>query len=302
MDQNQKPEKIILFAILAYGITSITFQILLIREMLIVFSGNELSIGIAISNWVLFGAVGSYIASRLAYRVSVQIFIFLQIIVSLILLGVVYEVRIIRDLVGVNTGIVMGLLPTLFLSLLVLVPVTLLGCTFVFGCKIYHQITSENRSVGKVYAYEAIGCGLGGIMLTLLITHLNSIQIAFLLLILNTFSAFLLLSIFQPKLRIKLIFALIFITILLISTPLPDVLHSKSMKLQWSGQKVLFYKNSIYSNVVVTQKDEQLTVFVDGYQFLSSPDSELFMEEVVNIPLLLHPSQKKSLLLAGQIF
>jgi len=53
-------------AILAKGFSGLVAQILLLRELLIVFSGNELSIGIILANWLILGAIGSYLVGRRA--------------------------------------------------------------------------------------------------------------------------------------------------------------------------------------------------------------------------------------------
>ena len=55
-------------AILVKGFSGLVAQILLLRELLIVYSGNELSIGIILANWLILGAFGSYVLGRWAER------------------------------------------------------------------------------------------------------------------------------------------------------------------------------------------------------------------------------------------
>ncbi len=50
---------LLLAALLALGITSIATQIVLLREFLSVFYGNELVIGIVLANWLILTGVGS---------------------------------------------------------------------------------------------------------------------------------------------------------------------------------------------------------------------------------------------------
>ncbi len=54
--------------LLVKGFSGLVAQILLLRELLIVYSGNELSIGIILANWLILGAFGSYIVGRKAER------------------------------------------------------------------------------------------------------------------------------------------------------------------------------------------------------------------------------------------
>jgi spermidine synthase len=42
-------------AILTMGFSGLVAQMLLLRELLVVFSGNELSIGIVLANWLILG-------------------------------------------------------------------------------------------------------------------------------------------------------------------------------------------------------------------------------------------------------
>ena len=61
MIKANKREKLLFFSITALGISSIITQIILIREFLSVFSGNELVFGIILANWLLLTGIGAYI-------------------------------------------------------------------------------------------------------------------------------------------------------------------------------------------------------------------------------------------------
>ena len=55
-------------AILVKGFSALVAQILLLRELLIVFSGNELSIGVILANWLILGAFGSYVTNKVTEK------------------------------------------------------------------------------------------------------------------------------------------------------------------------------------------------------------------------------------------
>ncbi len=55
-------QKRVAIPILVMGFSGLVAEILLLRELLIVFSGNELSIGIILSNWLILEALGAYLA------------------------------------------------------------------------------------------------------------------------------------------------------------------------------------------------------------------------------------------------
>ena len=60
--------KRILFALILMGFTSLVVQTLLIREFLISFYGNELTIGLILANWIILEALGSILASRFSLK------------------------------------------------------------------------------------------------------------------------------------------------------------------------------------------------------------------------------------------
>ena len=58
------------FALLVVGATGITAQIVLMRELLTVFLGNELSLGIILACWLALEALGSWLAGRIRPRLA----------------------------------------------------------------------------------------------------------------------------------------------------------------------------------------------------------------------------------------
>jgi len=57
-------KKTSLIAALLVGINAILSQVMIIRELLVNFSGNELSMGIIIATWLVGAAIGSLILGR----------------------------------------------------------------------------------------------------------------------------------------------------------------------------------------------------------------------------------------------
>jgi spermidine synthase len=93
-------------AILVKGFSGLVAQILLLRELLIVFSGNELSIGIILANWLILGAFGSYIVGRRAERSkhTLEAFAVITILFALSLLIAIYLTRILKVAMGISIG------------------------------------------------------------------------------------------------------------------------------------------------------------------------------------------------------
>ena len=57
-------------AVLVLGFSGLVAEILLLQELLIVFSGNELCIGIILANWLILEAIGCFILGRKAEKLK----------------------------------------------------------------------------------------------------------------------------------------------------------------------------------------------------------------------------------------
>ena len=86
------------FALLLLGITAIITQVVLIRELIITFSGNELSIGIILANLLILEAAGSFFAGRWAIKFKSDYlpYTILQWLLAVSLPIIIYMARVIK--------------------------------------------------------------------------------------------------------------------------------------------------------------------------------------------------------------
>ena len=297
-------------AILVKGFSGLVAQILLLRELLIVFSGNELSIGIILANWLILGALGSYLAGRRADRseLTLEAFAVITVLFSLSLLVAIYLSRILKVAMGISIGESIGFLPMLFSSLLILSAVSILqGALFTYSCRIYSLFSSRSAaSVGRVYVYETAGTIIGGITCTyLLIPHLSSFQAVTGLALLNFAICLLVLApswkngLFQ-KTALAVLSVLIVLSGYSLYAGHADTLHHHSVNAQWKRQNVIHYQNSRYGNICVLENEGQYSFFLDGVPTLLTPIPDIpSLEEFVHLPLLAHPDPADVLILSG---
>ncbi|MBW1791193.1 MAG: fused MFS/spermidine synthase [Deltaproteobacteria bacterium] len=297
-------------AILVKGLSGLVAQILLLRELLIVFSGNELSIGIVLANWLILGAFGSYVIGRRAERskYSLEVFVLFTVIFSLSLLIAIYLTRNLKGVMGISIGESIGFLPMLFSSLLALSVVSILqGALFTYSCRIYSRFSSPGASaVGRVYVYETVGTIIGGIACTyLLIPYFNSFQASTGIALLNFIVCLFLVvpswktGLYQ-KTVVVVLSLLIFLSGYLLFTGKVDELHDYSVKAQWKNQNIVHYQNSQYGNICVLENEGQYIFFLDGIPNLITPIPDIpSLEEYVHLPLLSHPEPAKLLILSG---
>ncbi len=155
-------------SLLIMGLSGIVAQIVLLRELLVSFFGNELTLGIILANWLILEAIGSFYVGKSVEKTErkIEIYVLLQLIFSLAFPFAVYLSRVFKNFLLIIPGEGLGFSPIFYSSFLILLPVALShGALFTFGCKIYSQYAREDASsIGKVYVLETIGSIIGGLL------------------------------------------------------------------------------------------------------------------------------------------
>ncbi|MFH0795544.1 MAG: spermine synthase [Candidatus Omnitrophota bacterium] len=324
-------------ALLVLGLNGIVAQTTLLRELFILFAGNEFTIGVILGSWVAceaFGALWAGRFSKIPFNPpfakgevrGISTFIYLSLLFPLVFPGSIYFCRLFKIIFHVLPGVGLGPIPILYASLLILLPTAFLhGFIFILSCALYRQITGESTSaVGKVYFYETAGTIIGGLIITyLLLPHFNSFQIAAGILLLNASACLLLLS-FERKNELPLLqggasvgvrfiepagrmnptptfFAAMLLVLSLFSVGgLAGKIHLLSLKNQWRGERLIYYENSLIQNIAVTENEGQYTFFSNGLPRITTPVPDIvFVEEVVHFTLLSHPHPEEVLVLSG---
>jgi spermidine synthase len=301
---NNPFSKSLRFVILVTGASGIIAQIILIRELMVSFYGNELSIGLVLANWLILEALGSFFLGKTIERVKNKIGLFsiFVIIFSVALPVMIYLARIIKNIIGAVPGETLSI-PTMSLaSFLILLPLSVThGALFTFSCNLFSAYQESEKAVGKVYVLETVGTIVGGIVLPyLLIPYFSTFAIVFALGLIN-FLSLLLLLLTTPSIRLRIICSLLIILFgILFIGKFPEKLQEISISHQWRGHNVIYYKNSIYGNIVVIKQQEQYTFFEDGIPVINTPVPDIaFAEDFVHFPLLAHPNPKKVLIISG---
>jgi spermidine synthase len=299
-------------SLLIMGLSGITAQIVLLRELLVSFLGNELTLGVILANWLVLVAIGSFLIGKSVEKVDrkIEIFVVFQLVLSLAFPFAIFLCRIFKNILLTTPGEALGFAPIWYSSFIILLPVTLpYGALFTYGCKLYSQYARDGASsVGKVYLLETIGSIIGGLLLTfLLIQYLNSFEIAFIISLMNPLiAAFLLPPI--PKSRffsfrnilfsVSIFIVLFFVYLLL--TPSAKKIDSFSINSQWRNLNVIHNENSIYGNITVTQRGEQFTFYNDGVPSITTPIPDIAsIEDFVHFPMLFHKKPESVLILSG---
>lgn len=300
----------IVVAVFNTGLSGILAQMILLRELLIVFSGNEFSIGIILANWLVMEALGSLFVGRHAERVKrvLPAYAGLTVLFSLSLPGMVYLTRILRPLLGLSIGQEVGIVPIVIASCLILLPVSAPhGALFSFGCTLYSRFSeSKAASLGKGYVFETLGTIVGGVVWTfVLATRLHSFQASVGLGAVNGLLSFLLLGGLSGTEAPSRAWAAVCLLLSIaglgaLFAGVGDRFHQGSIRTQWAPQNLVHYQNSRYGNVSVIEAEGQYTFFLNSQPHLVTPIPDIpVVEERVHIPMISHPDPRNLLVLSG---
>jgi spermidine synthase len=290
-------------ALILIGFSAVIGQIILMRELMVVFGGNEISLGILLATWLFWTAAGSFICGPLALRScsARRATAALEMLLGLSLPLTAWALRASKSILQTVPGELVGPLPALLASLACLsLFCVAAGALFVAAARMYSSAfaVDARSSTSAAYLLEAAGSAVGGIVASLvLLRFLSPFQIAALVLLLNITISGLLLFRFSRK---QLCFAALMMALLttfLFVRVAPWLEHS-AQTLEWRGFNVLASRDSIYGNLTVTEIGNIRSLYQNGLILASSPDDSA-AEESVHYALLEHPAPQTVLLVGG---
>ena len=291
--------------LLLLGATAVVAQIVLMRELIVVFYGNEISLGLMLANWLLWTALGASLAGRLAMKVSNarHLTAGLQVLVALVFPATIYAVRASRSLMHATPGELLGPGAMFLTSLATLSIFCLLsGCMFAAGSRLCAQETGAAMAAatGSVYLLEALGSGAGGLLASVaLVPYLNAFQIAILVALANLLAAMALALRSGPQRRAAM--ALVTAVCGFVFLPLvAPRLEQVSLARLWQGFRLIDSRNSRYGNLVVVETEGTRSLYENGLVVATVPDASA-AEEAVHFALLEHPAPKRLLLIGGGV-
>ncbi|MGC8873508.1 MAG: hypothetical protein ACP5SI_03545 [Chloroflexia bacterium] len=296
-------------AFLLMGFSFTILQTVLVRELLVSFSGNELSIGLVLGAWLVLEAVGSGAAGLWLKRSPRRptSYATLQLLLALFLLPTFWAALRVRALLGAVPGEAIGPLPALLGALLALAPLGLIdGAMFATACAVllaaWEQVSPERES-SRVYILEACGSILGGATFTfLLLPALPSTCILFLVGGLNAASATSLLLGSVPRPRPAALGAALLATgaLTVALAPAGSRLHGHLVSGRWAPSRLAYEANSPYGNIAALREQNQVTILVNGAPVLTAPDPDIAgVEEMTHLPALFLDQPPQHVLIVG---
>lgn len=297
-------------AVALAGLGAAAAQVVLIRELLVSSSGNELSIAAVLASWLLWSAAGAWVGGRVVdrsrrtpvFHVSLVAWAEVPVLVLCLVLSRA-GLHVGRDLFGgalVDSGLVpppggtLSLPQLLLLTTVVTAPAgVLLGWQFAAGCRLLEASAGGGqKGASLAYVWDSLGHLCGGAILSIVaVTHLPGEWA-----LLGAWGAVIAgVCALRPR-AVALVAALALLVGLAYLSP---GFRRTSTHLRWRPFEVVDSRDGPYGNVtVLTLKGDERGFFSNG-TFAFETAAALAGEQWVHIPLLAHPSPKHVLLIGG---
>ncbi|MBW1820118.1 MAG: hypothetical protein JRJ60_23525, partial [Deltaproteobacteria bacterium] len=285
-------KRLIVWSIIGTGITSVTTQLLTLREFLSQFQGNEITISLVLFCWLLLGGLGSLLEKG-AKRPTLTGYTLLLLVISVWPLVQLLLIRWARDQFFTH-GASPGFYGIFFTILCTTAPYCLMiGFILPHAQKVI-QRSGYAFSSGDLYLTDGIGDVAGGAIFSFVLVYwlkpfaIIALTSAFLILLA-------LVLIFHKKLYV-LLGAALALAALFFRVASNGDLELKSLSDQY-GHAVQ-YEESPYGRVVVSKEADQYTVWESGIPVYSGGDL-IESEEKIHFPLSQLDRVERVLLVSG---
>lgn len=255
-------------------------QLVLVREFLAQFQGNEFTIALIFFSWLILGGIGSRLALLASRRQPADInrLAFCSLLLAALAVLEILAIRTLRDIIFLH-GAEVGFYPTMASIFLFTAPYGIMN-GFLLPYSLYVLRSRYPDYPGaRIYLLDSLGDVSGGALFSfILVLWLTPLQAVFLANLPLLVAAVLLFSVKQRIRPLPILATATALALLLLGLLLE---HQSLAPLE--GQLV-HYEESRYGRLTVHQDREQLTIFVDGAPIFSSHNQSLD-EETIHFPL-----------------
>ncbi|MGD9082272.1 MAG: hypothetical protein PVJ50_09370 [Desulfobacterales bacterium] len=292
----RQSERAIARVVIATGISSVVTQLLIIREFLAQFQGNEFVIALILFNWLILGGIGTLLArwvTKHFWRATINRLGWLSLVLAGLPVVQLLIIRQFRDVFFIH-GASVGFYPTLAFTFFTIAPYCLvLG--FVLPYSLF-VIRTENPDYPgtRIYIIDNIGDVSGGALfsfaLVFLVTPLQALCLANLPLVLSTYLLFRVSSRHHPAVYLGTVAT---VTILVIG------IFLEPASLVPPEGELAFYTESRYGRIQIQQDQDQFTLFVSGNPLYGNQNLSM-AEETIHYPLAQLHQTNNILLISAQ--
>ena len=279
--------RILYLVLIILGAFSQITQALLIREDLVVFYGNEISLGAFFGSWLLWVAVGSVIAVPLRTRLAQPIAWLRTILLSLpfILLLQLVITRFSRYFFDISATQFIPLGDLFAAVTLINLPSALtLGLTFPLACHALYESTRRDavKGIASLYIFDALGALAGGFAFTFILIEWAGVWSSWGILLIVMAITTMLLGRLEPvkpgvghRSRNILAGATLLFALLYLFSPLQQHFSQYMERARFAtlqpGMTLLDSVETRYGNVAIAKLGPQTSIVNDGRIGISFP-------------------------------
>jgi spermidine synthase len=285
-------KRLIIWSIIGTGISSVTTQLLTIREFLSQFHGNEITISLVIFCWLLVTGLGSLIAKAVR-RSSLSSFTILTLIIAVWPLLQIIVIREFRETIFIH-GTSPGFYPIFFYIIVTVTPYCLLtGFILPYAQKVLNDHHYPFRS-GDLYLTDSVGDITGGIIFSFVLVYwLKPFVIIAVTSTLLIFVGLLLLVL--SRMYVFFVTGLVLVCVFYFYST-NNLFEKLTLTRQYGD--IVRYLESPYGRIVISKEGAQHTFWESGVP-LYSDSNVINSEEKIHYPLCQLDRVKDVLLVSG---
>ena len=270
---------LIIASIIGTGISSISVQLITVREFLSQFYGNEITISLVLFCWLMVSGLGS-LASKFFKKKSFILYSIVALITGIFPLIQITAIRLFRDIIFVH-GESPGFYPLFFFILALSAPYAfLIGFILPYSLAVL-KTNGGAFTAGELYITDNIGDITGGVLFSFILVYfLSPFKIIAL-----TSSLLILLSLaLMIRLKGYLVFLGAFLSVaLFFGLALEKRFELSTLSNQY-GPNIVSYRESPYGRIVLTREKGEYTFWESGTPIFSAFNITA-AEEKVHYPL-----------------
>jgi len=292
------------------GAHAITTQMYCVRELLVVFFGNELCLGILFGCWFLGIGIGSYYGARLRMQGTALMTTLTTgvLVLGLVSWGAIVVARLLRYVIAIPLGgsaSVAHMAEGSFLT--AFPPGVVIGLIFPLACAVLQERDSAGRTIGWVYLWESLGSlGAGvGVSFIAVPTYVSLTVVSFCALPLFATAGIAALLHRTSRALIRLGYGALLLAALdavCLSTGMVYRFDSLIRELQWqtlkNGLARVAEQDSRYQRITLAEAGGQYSVFLNGTFWRAYPNA---YQQSLSAHMLAtqHPAPRQVLLLGA---
>ncbi|MCP4681361.1 MAG: hypothetical protein GY864_03410 [Desulfobacterales bacterium] len=285
-------KRLIIWSIIGAGISSVTTQLLIVREFLSQFHGNEITISLVLFSWLLLGGLGS-LAEKAVKRHSIEVYCLIVLLIALLPLLQIIAIRVFRE-ISFTHGVSPGFYPVFFYILLIIAPYSMLvGFVLPYSQKVLNDAHYPFES-GDLYIFDNMGDIAGGALFSFFFVYWLK---PFPTIALTSFLLILVAILLYLKFKKYVLLFLISFPVLIFYYYSTDSFFEKNTLAEQYGD-IVKYVESPYGRIVISKEGEQYTFWESGVS-LYSGSNVIMSEEKVHYPLCQLGQAENILLVSG---